>query len=118
MRKSVKGCLSQAVDHSARTPDGVGGNPTPPATLKILHLTIYQTYFRQIITGEKTIERREPKPYWITRLYHDFPQRPKVFDIIRFRNGYGNHRPFVDKKWVNTSYNYALDQIEICLTNL
>jgi hypothetical protein len=38
--ESVKGCLSQAVDHSARTPDGVGGSPTPLATLKVHFKTL------------------------------------------------------------------------------
>jgi len=49
---------------------------------KILHLTLKKKWFDMILSGEKTEEYRDIKPYWDKRLIGN------SFDIIRFRNGY------------------------------
>lgn len=73
---------------------------------KILHLTLKKKWFDMILSGEKKEEYREPKQYWITRLYVDgllfFP--PKQFDIIRFKNGYQNDAPEMDVEFISTEH--------------
>ena len=56
--------------------------------MKILHLTLKKKWFDLIASGKKTVEYREDKPYWQKRLLDG--EDPKTFDIIRFKNGYGN----------------------------
>lgn len=56
--------------------------------MKILHLTLKKKWFDLIAIGKKTMEYRENKPYWQKRLLDG--EEPKFFDIIRFKNGYGN----------------------------
>lgn len=68
-----------------------------------LHLTLKQKWFDLILSGEKTEEYREIKPYWITRLCDlhngsiggDFMDVHKVaaytfksFQWVQFRHGY------------------------------
>lgn len=55
--------------------------------MKILHLTLKKKWFDLIASGQKTIEYREMKLYWIRRLIG------KKFDCIEFRNGYGKDAP-------------------------
>lgn len=56
--------------------------------MKILHLTVKKKWFDLIASGKKRMEYREDKPYWQKRLLDG--ENPKVFDIVRFKNGYGN----------------------------
>ncbi|HBN26819.1 MAG TPA: hypothetical protein DD405_05060 [Desulfobacteraceae bacterium] len=56
--------------------------------MKILHLTIKKKWFDLIASGKKTMEYRENKPYWQKRLLNG--ETPKVFNFVRFKNGYGN----------------------------
>ena len=56
--------------------------------MKILHLTLKKRWFDLIITGKKKIEYREDKLYWRKRIFNN--ELPKNFDIIRFKNGYGD----------------------------
>jgi len=60
----------------------------------VLHLTLKKEWFDKIVSGEKTEEYRELKPYWYKRLVHP-NGAPLDFDEIYFTNGYGKHRPFV-----------------------
>ena len=55
--------------------------------MKILHLTLKKKWFDKIASGRKTHEFRQVKPYWTKRL------EGKVFDVIRFRNGYSASAP-------------------------
>ncbi len=57
--------------------------------IKTLHLTLDRKWFDLILSGKKTIEYRECKPHWETRL------EGKSFDEIAFTNGYGKDRPFM-----------------------
>ena len=57
--------------------------------MQILHLTLKKKWFDLIAAGEKKFEYREDKPYWQKRLLND-DDTPKHFDIIRFKNGYGD----------------------------
>ena len=62
--------------------------------MKILHLTLEKKWFDLISSGKKVVEYRKDKPYWQTRLLNG--EDPKHFDIVRFKNGYGNDIPTMD----------------------
>ena len=68
--------------------------------MKILHLTLKKKWFDMILSGEKKEEYRDFTHYWESRLSHHNPRFSsrtfKSFDIIRFTNGYGKHRPAFD----------------------
>ena len=64
--------------------------------IKILHLTLKKKWFDLIASGEKTTEYRENKLYWQKRLFLD-NGKSKKFDIVCFKNGYGNV-PSIDVK--------------------
>lgn len=55
--------------------------------MKILKLTIKKKWFDLIKSGEKKIEYREYKQYWITRIVD------KNYDVIEFKNGYKKNSP-------------------------
>ena len=57
--------------------------------MKILHLTLKRKWFLEIAQGYKTIEYRQAKPYWWSRLVG------KAFDEVHFRNGYRTDAPFM-----------------------
>ncbi len=56
---------------------------------KILHLTLFRKFFDNIVSGEKTEEYRDLKPYWSKRLEN------KEYDEIWFKNGYAKNAPFM-----------------------
>ena len=62
---------------------------------RILYLTLTKHWFDLIASGDKTNEYREQKPYWEKRLLEK-DGTPKVFDIVRFRNGYSKGCPTMD----------------------
>jgi hypothetical protein len=51
-----------------------------------LRLTLNRHWFDQIVSGKKTVEYREIKPYWTARL--EWGGRVRRFNRIEFRNGY------------------------------
>lgn len=53
-----------------------------------LHLSLYKKWFDEILNGTKKIEYREIKPYYNKLLN-------KVYDEVKFVNGYGNDRPYL-----------------------
>lgn len=55
--------------------------------MKILYLTLKKKWFDLILSGEKTEEYIEIKPYWQKRL------TSKSYDIVVFRNGYAADAP-------------------------
>lgn len=55
--------------------------------MDILHLTLKRKWFDMIASGEKREEYREIKPHWDKRLIG------KRYDVIEFRNGYGEGVP-------------------------
>lgn len=65
----------------------------------ILHLTLHRQWFGAIASGVKKIEYREIKPYWKTRL------EGKTFDVVHFRNGYSQNRPFMQVQCLGISKN-------------
>ena len=71
--------------------------------MKILHLTLKKKWFDLIASGEKTIEYRERKPYWEKRLLNDDGSY-RVFDIVRFKNGYGEKVPTMDVEFRNIAF--------------
>jgi len=56
--------------------------------MRILHLTLKKKWFDLIASGKKTMEYREAKQYWRNRLLDG--EDPKNFDVVRFKNGYGD----------------------------
>ena len=88
-------------------------------TRRILHLTLKKKWFDFIKTGEKKLEYREDKPYWRKRLLDD-KGFPKMFDIVRFRNGYAKNSPVVDvefksilclnKRWLEPQHGEVLPE--------
>ena len=80
----------------------------------VLPLTLRREFFDQIAAGEKTIEYREQKPYWKTRL------EGKTFDLVRFRNGYHANAPEMEvefrgvrkvRKWGGLWYAISLGRV-------
>lgn len=57
----------------------------------VLHLTLHEKWFFQILRGAKTEEYREYKPYWVIRLSNKTQYLSKVL----FVNGYGRRRPWM-----------------------
>lgn len=62
--------------------------------MKILHLTLTKKWFGLIASGEKTVEYREYKDHWISRLMVDGCLR-QDYTEIHFKNGYGKDAPFM-----------------------
>lgn len=77
--------------------------------MKILHLTVKKKWFDLIASGEKTVEYREIKPYWVKRLL-DSEIKPKHFDIVRFRNGYAANAREMDVEFKGLIY--SMDKVE------
>lgn len=55
--------------------------------MNTLHLTLKKQWFDMILSGAKTEEYREIKPYWTKRLLG------KSYDNVCFRNGYASNAP-------------------------
>ena len=55
--------------------------------MNTLHLTINKKWFDMILSGKKTEEYREIKPYYILRLIG------RDYDNVVFRNGYARDAP-------------------------
>jgi hypothetical protein len=66
--------------------------------MKILHLTLKRKPFEVMITGEKFFEIRE-KGKWINSRLFDENGNPKVYDLIKFVNGYGKDKPYFVAEW-------------------
>lgn len=78
---------------------------------KVLTLSVKKEWFDKIVSGEKTEEYREIKPYWIKRLTTNCEV---VYDVVAetycgkvlyrpythvlFINGYGNDKPRIEKE--------------------
>lgn len=58
------------------------------------------------IVRRKKEEYREPKQYWITRLFFNglLFESPKEFDIIRFKNGYQKDARQMDVKFIKIDF--------------
>ena len=81
---------------------------------RVLHLTLHKEWFYQILNGTKKIEYRDVKPYWTKRLFDN--GKPKKFDEILFRNGYGKKVPemrveFLGVKVKDGKYNILLGKV-------
>ena len=79
--------------------------------MQTLHLTLKKKWFDMILSGEKTEEYRDFKPYWHKRLSVHAKNgdwiKHKDFDVVIFKNGYSKNAPtmIVECKriYVNTS---------------
>lgn len=76
-------------------------------------LTLHKKWFDLILSGEKTEEYREIKPYWVRRLignWHHYTEKsvfykgdyimPFSVSKIRFRNGYAKDSREMIVEWV------------------
>lgn len=93
---------------------------------KVLRLTVSKEWYDKILSGEKTEEYRDIKPYWVNRLieiphkqvgtdtvtvaiqYNIIRDREEVlrqhgrrFTHVLFFNGYGKNRPHIEKEIVS-----------------
>jgi hypothetical protein len=86
--------------HGHDTDGDQGVKPEPEK--KILHLTLHRKWFDAIWSGVKKEEYRDAKPYWTKRFYCQ-PKgmflTPIQFDLIRFKNGYGQKSPVMIVEW-------------------
>ena len=71
---------------------------------KILHLTLKKKWFDMILAGHKWEEYREIKPYWDKRFIG------RVYDIVRFKNGYGKDVPTIDLEWKGCHKGYGMQK--------
>lgn len=75
-------------------------------------LTLHKKWFDMILSGVKTEEYRDIKPYWIRRLLGNWHQyhadsvfyrgdylMPFGVNKIRFKNGYGRNAPEFTIEW-------------------
>lgn len=68
---------------------------------KVLTLTVSKQWFDKIVSGEKTEEYREIKPYWIQRLtigYFEVAMNVTLDDILYVKVSY---RPFTHVLFIN-----------------
>lgn len=73
---------------------------------KVLTLTISKQWFDMILSGEKTEEYREIKPYWAKRLIEGYNQGLwisgesyfKPYTYVLFINGYSKDSPRIEKE--------------------
>lgn len=61
--------------------------------MKVLYLNLHKEYFDAILAGEKKEEYREIKTFWTRQFLDAKTQQYRVYDHIRFRNGYGKAAP-------------------------
>ena len=70
----------------------------------ILHIPIKREYFDAILSGEKTEEYRDFSPFWCSRLLNKNDageyESARLYDIVRFRNGYEPDSPVMDVEYV------------------
>ena len=72
--------------------------------MKILHLNVKKKWFDLVAYGEKKIEYREYKPYWISRLMEN--SHFIHYDEIHIKNGYsrnGKPAPIIKLTHVKTT---------------
>jgi hypothetical protein len=96
----MKPCGDWTVDHPGQEQD-----PEQPPKKRILHLTLLRHWFDEIASGRKTVEYRENKRYWDTRLRKPMGKGWPAFqhwDEVHFRNGYAKNAPFMRVEYVAT----------------
>ena len=69
---------------------------------KILKLTINKEWFSRILSGDKTEEYREVKPYWVARLLQKYIDAQRIvskqYTHVLFINGYRKDSPRIEKE--------------------
>ena len=61
--------------------------------MKILYLSLKKDPFDVMVTGEKTKEYRKFSKWIKSRLF-DNNGNPKIYDLVKFVNGYGSDKPY------------------------
>ena len=81
---------------------------------KVLNLTLKKEWFDKIVSGEKTEEYREIKPYWTNRFKSGPGILSSEFDEVHFRNGYNHDSPFmrVECENIYTDFKYLDDKYQ------
>jgi len=78
---------------------------------KILKLTLKKEWFDMILSGEKKEEYREVKEYWMHRLEDSstamFVINYKKFDLVEFKNGYGENVPTMLVECLEINHGYS-----------
>ena len=60
--------------------------------LRVLRLTVKEPWFSLMLSGDKHMEFRNPSKWIKSRLY-DKEGKPKKYDYVEIKNGYGRDRP-------------------------
>jgi len=79
--------------------------------MKILYLTLTKEPFEAMQLGLKDREYREPSKWIRSRLIDSKTKQPKHFDVVLFRNGYENDKPYFAAKYLGFEYsqmNYSV----------
>jgi hypothetical protein len=63
---------------------------------RILHLTVKKHWFDLIFSEEKKMEIRRPSSWIKSRLINKKSGKDKVYDIVRFRDGYNKDARTID----------------------
>ena len=74
-----------------------------------LHLNLKKKWFDMILSGVKTEEYREVKPYWSNRLIQFSKGKPN-YDTITFSNGYSKVRRQMEVELLSTNQDYGNTQ--------
>lgn len=61
--------------------------------MRILNLTLKKPPLDVMLSGEKTLEYREPTAWIMSRLFDKNGTR-KEYDAVKFVNGYGSDKPY------------------------
>ncbi len=68
--------------------------------LKVLHLSLTQLPFDLMVLEYKNFEYRKPTQWLKSRLYNPDGSL-KEYDVIKFTNGYGFHRPWFECEFLS-----------------
>jgi hypothetical protein len=60
---------------------------------KILKFNLKTEPFMVMVTGEKTVEYRDIKPWMNSRLF-DKEGNPRTYDFVKFTLAFGNNKPY------------------------
>lgn len=79
---------------------------------RVLTFTLKREWFNIMERGEKRVEYRKVCRYWERRLFDEMGN-PRIFDIVRFKNGYGQDVPEFSAFWRSTTREDNIDCVYV-----
>lgn len=67
--------------------------------MRVLHLSLKREPFEVMVTGEKTVEYREPSDWILNRLVYPHGER-KHYDVVKITHGYAADAPYFIAKYL------------------